>query len=62
MSQKGLLIEKIIETTQITDCKPTWTPMTQVALGSNPKRELFNQANWNYASVVGMLLYILNNT
>ena len=38
MSQKGL-ITKIIETTKMTDCKPNWTPTTQVALDSDPEGE-----------------------
>ena len=47
----------------MTDCKPNWTPTTQVALGSNPpEAEPYNQKDWNYASVVGMLLYVSNNT
>ena len=61
MTQKRL-IEKIIETTKMTDCKPNWTPTTQVALGSDPEGELYNQKDWNYASMVGMLLYVSNNT
>ena len=55
MSQKGL-ITKIIETTKMTDCKPNWTSTTQVALGSDPEGEPYDQKDWNYASVVGMLL------
>ena len=59
--QKGLTT-KIVETsTKMTDYKPNWTTMTPVALlGSNPKGELFNQKDWNYKSVVGKLLYVLN--
>ena len=33
-----------------------------MALGSNPEREPYNQKEWNYTSVVGILLYVLNNT
>ena len=55
MSQKGL-IEKIIDTTKMTDCEPNWRPLTQVALGTNPEGELFNQADWKYTSIVGMLM------
>ena len=61
MSHKGL-ITKIIETTKMTDCKPNWTPTTQVALGSDLEGEPYDQKDWNYASVVGMLLYVSNNT
>ena len=61
MSQKGL-IEKIIKNTKMTDCNPNWTPTTQVLLGSDPNGELFDQVDFNYASIVGMLLYVTNNT
>ena len=61
MSQQGL-IEKIIKTTKMTDCNPNWTPTTQVPLGSDPDGELFDQVDFNYASIVGMLLYVANNT
>ena len=56
------LITKSIETTKMTDCKPNWTPRTKVALWSDPEGEPNNQMDWNYASVMGMLLYVLNNT
>jgi len=61
MSQKGL-IEKIIKNTKMTDCNPNWTPTTQVPLGSDPDGEPFDQVDFNYASIVGMLLYVANNT
>ena len=61
ISQKGL-ITKIIQTTKMTNCKPNWTPTTQVALGSDLEGELYNQKDWNYASVLGMLLYLSNDT
>ena len=61
MTQSGL-IEKIIKTTKMTDCNPNWTPTTQVPLGSDPDGELFDNVDFNYASVVGMLLYVANNT
>ena len=61
MTQKGL-IKKVIKTTSLEDCNPNWTPATQAALGSDPDGELFDQKDWTYASVVGMLLYLSNNT
>ena len=61
MSQKGL-IEKIIKNTKMTDCNPNWTPSTQVPLGSDADGEPFDQVDFNYASIVGMLLYVSNNT
>ena len=61
MTQKEL-IDKIIETTKMTGCNPNYTPCAQFALGSDLKGESYDQKDWNYASVVGMLLYISNNT
>ena len=61
MTQKGL-IEKIIKTAKMTDCNPNWKPTTQVPLGWDPEGELFDQVDFSYASIVGMLLYVANNT
>ena len=59
--QKGL-IKKIIETTKMTSCNPNHTPAMQVALGSDPEGAEWKNEDWNYASVVGMLLCVSNNT
>ena len=61
MTQKGL-IKKVIKTTKMEKCNPNWTPATQCALGSDPDGEPYDQLQFNYASVVGMLLYLSNNT
>ena len=61
MTQKGL-IDKILETTKMTDCNPNHTPCPQVALGKDLDGTLYDQKDWNYASIVGMLLYVSNNT
>ena len=61
MTQKGL-IDKIIEITKMTGCNPNYTPCAQAALGSDLKGEPYDQKDWNYASIVGMLLYVSNNT
>ena len=61
MTQKGL-IKKLLQATDMTDCNPNWCPTTQVALGSDPEGEPYDQKQFNYASVVGMLLYLSNNT
>jgi len=61
MTQSGL-IEKVLKAANMLDCKPTKTPTTQIALGSNPEGEPFDQKKWAYASIVGMLLYLANNT
>ena len=61
MTQKGL-INKIIKTTKMGDYNPNWTPCAQLALGSGTNGERYDQKDWNYASIVGMLLYVSNNT
>ena len=59
--QNGLTI-KILEATKMMDCNTKYTPTKQDApLGSDlngklPKRE------WNYASVIGMMLYLAANS
>ena len=60
MTQKGL-IQKIIETTGMTDCKPNWTPAATEALGIDPDGEPMTE-EWSYPSIVGMLLYLTTNT
>jgi hypothetical protein len=44
------------------DCNPNWTPALSAALGSDPDGPLYDQSEWNYASIVGMLLYLSTNT
>jgi hypothetical protein len=61
MTQKGL-IRKILNTTKMTNCNPNWFPASQVALGSDPDGEPYDQEMFSYSSVVGMLLYLSNNT
>ena len=61
MTQKGL-IKKLLMTTGMEECNPNWTPTTQAALGSDPDGEPYDQKQFSYASVVGMLLYLSNNT
>lgn len=61
MTQKGL-IKKIIATCDMEGCNPNWNPTSQVSLGSDPDGEAYNQIPFHYASVVGMLLYLSNNT
>ena len=60
MTQKGL-IKKVISATKLENCKPNWTPTSQVALGKDEDGEPFDES-FDYASVVGMLLYLSNNT
>jgi hypothetical protein len=61
MTQKGL-IQKTLKAAKMEDCNPNWIPAHQVALGSDPNGEPHDQSKWHYASIVGMLLYLANNT
>ena len=61
MTQTGL-INKIIKTMGMETCNPNKTPAMQVALASDPDNKPFDQAKWSYLSIVGMLLYVSNNT
>lgn len=44
------------------DCNPNSVPAAQVALRSNPNDATWPQTPWRYSSIVGMLLYLANNT
>ena len=61
VTQKGL-IEKIIATTKMKECKPNKTPALTTALGSDPEGKPWDQNHWDCASLVGMLLWASNNT
>ena len=61
MHQRGL-IKKILKATGMEDCNPNSVPAAQVALGSNPNDAAWPQTPWRYSSIVGMLLYLANNT
>jgi len=61
MTQTGM-IQKIIDYTGLQNCNPNYVPATQKTLGSDPDGELYDNKEWNYASVVGMLQYLSNNT
>jgi hypothetical protein len=60
LTQTGL-IEKIATVTGLTASNGNQVPAAQVALGSDPDGEPMKES-WNYASVVGMLLYLSTNT
>jgi hypothetical protein len=60
LTQTGL-IDKVVTTLGLTNCKPNRTPTTQLALGSDVAGEPMQEA-WSYASAVGMLLYLSTNT
>jgi hypothetical protein len=60
LTQTGL-IEKIAGVTGLAQSNANKLPAPQVALGSDPDGEPIKE-RWNYASVVGMLLYLSTNT
>ena len=60
LTQKGL-IEKIIKATGMEDCNPNWTPASTQALGIDPDGPPMDE-DWNYRSIIGMLLYLSTNT
>ena len=58
--QSGL-IEKILDATNLKDCHANKQPARKEPLGIDPDGESFAES-WDYSSVVGMLLYLSNNT
>ena len=60
LTQDGL-ISKIIEATGLSECKPNRLPAASEPLGIDPDGEAMSES-WDYASVVGMLLYLATNT
>ena len=60
MTQTGL-ISKVIKETKMEDSNPVKTPALTVPLHKDTEGEPF-QEEWDYATVVGMLLYLSNNT
>jgi hypothetical protein len=59
LSQSGL-INKILQATQMDECKPNILPAA-FPLGSDPDGLPMNET-WSYSSVIGMLLYLSTNT
>ena len=60
LSQSGLT-KKVLAATKMTDCHAKRTPASAVTLGSNPRGEACCE-DWDYASVVGMLMYLSSNS
>jgi len=60
LTQTGLT-DRIISTLGLNSANPTWTPTTQESLGSDVDG-LAMTDTWNYRSVIGMLLYLSNNS
>ena len=60
MTQSGL-IQKIIKATGMEQCNPNKVPAHKSQLGKDVDGEPMND-DFNYRSVVGMLLYLSGNT
>ena len=60
LTQIGL-INKVLETTNMTDCNLCPTPASVVPLRSDTTGEQFKES-WNYATVIGMLMYLSGNS
>jgi hypothetical protein len=60
LTQTGL-IKKILTTTHLLDARTKSTPSTTTALGSDKNGLPFDES-WEYASVVGMLMYLGTNS
>ena len=59
MTQLGL-IKKFLECVQMVDCNPSPTPCTVQPLGTDANGKRFSET-WEYASAVGMLMYLAGN-
>ena len=60
LTQTGL-INKILSNSNIKSCKPVSTPAVTTSLGQDLDRKAFSE-EWEYASIVGMLMYLGQNT
>ena len=60
MTQSGL-IKKIITATGMENCNPNKTPAVKACLGKDINGDNMT-SNFNYRSVVGMLIYLSGNT
>jgi Reverse transcriptase (RNA-dependent DNA polymerase) len=60
LTQRGL-IDKILETTGMLNCNGTYTPAEVTPLGKCEDLPLASPT-WSYSSVIGMLLYLANNS
>ena len=60
MSQTGL-IDKVLKAVGMTDSRQKRTPASSTPLGTDAKGHGF-QGDWDYARVVGMLLYLASNS
>ena len=55
------LIEKILQSMKLEDCNGCNTPATTDPLHAEVHGEVFKE-DWKYDSVIGMMMYLANNT
>ena len=55
------LIAKVLDTAGMADCNANTLPATLERLGPDKDGEPMNES-WEYASIIGMLMYLANNT
>ena len=60
LTQPGL-IKKVLKATGMIDCNTILTPASTTPLGSDKDGASFDE-DWDYASVIGMLMYLANNS
>ena len=60
LTQPGL-IDRIIDATNMQECRPNAVPASSTTLGSDPEGDAMDET-WSYRSIVGMLLYLSTNT
>ena len=60
LSQPGLT-QKILDSTEMSNCNSVATPALKEPLGTNAHGEHCTH-NWDYAQIVGMLMYLSTNT
>ena len=60
LSQPGL-INKVLNAAGMEDCNPNTSPSTLEPLGPDLDGSIFSE-KWEYSSIIGMLMYLANNT
>ena len=60
LTQSGL-INKILSHSKMESCKPVSTPAITTPLGQDKDGKCFSE-DWEYASIIGMLMYLAQNT
>ena len=61
LTQTGPLINKVLKAANMTDCNSVGTPAVTTALGSDKDGDPFSK-DWEYATVLGMLMYLASNS